>query len=78
LLKSLINYFGCGNSYLSPVREVADFFVEKFSDLNEKIISFFKKYPVLGVKSKDFADFCEASEILKNQEHLTVEGLEKI
>jgi len=43
-MRSLIEYFGCGNVY---IRERAvDFIVQKSSDLDSKIIPFFKKYPV--------------------------------
>lgn len=47
-------------------------------DLSQKIIPFFKTYPVLGVKSLDYSDFCEAVEIIKVKKHLTEEGLAKI
>jgi len=53
-MKSLIEYFKCGN--LLKKRETVHFSITKFTDLTEKIIPFFEKYPVLGVKSKDFAD----------------------
>ena len=50
IMKSLIEYFKCGN--LLKKRETVHFSVTKFTDLTEKIIPFFLKYPVLGVKSK--------------------------
>lgn len=52
--------------------------VTKLSDLDEKIISFFSEYPIIGVKAKDFSDFCEVAKLMKNGFHLTQEGLEKI
>ena len=52
--------------------------VTKFDDIVNKIIPFFKKYPILGVKALDFADFCKAAELMKNKAHLTKDGLEKI
>jgi hypothetical protein len=42
------------------------------------IIPFFKEYPILGAKAKDFEDFKEASLIVKSKGHLTKEGLDKI
>ena len=54
------------------------FKVTKFSDLTQNIIPFFSKYPILGVKSKDFYDFCEVADIMKEKGHLTIEGLNKI
>ena len=52
--------------------------VHKLSDINEKIVSFFQKYPILGVKSKDFEDFCKVAEMIKKGEHLTDQGSEQI
>jgi hypothetical protein len=52
--------------------------VRKSSDIQEKIIPFFKNYPIQGVKSLDFKDFCLVSEILKENKRLTADNLEKI
>lgn len=52
--------------------------VSRFSDLSEKIIAFFKKYPIFGIKSKDFLDFCTVIELMKNKKHLCPEGIEEI
>ena len=51
---------------------------KKFSYIIEKIIPFFNKYPILGVKYLDFLDFCKVAQIMKNKNHLTKDGLEKI
>lgn len=76
LIRSLIDYFDCGNVYLN--REAIDYQVQKFSDLDKIILPFFYKYPILGVKKKDFEDFCKVSEIVKEKGHLTIEGLDLI
>ena len=55
-----------------------DFTVVSFLDNHEKIIPFLNKYPMVGVKVLDFLDFCKVAELIKNKEHLTLEGLEKI
>lgn len=47
-------------------------------DIENKIIPFFSKYPLVGIKPLDFEDFKKASELVKNQEHLKIEGLRKI
>ena len=52
--------------------------VTKFIDLTEKIIPFFSKYPILGVKAQDFEDFCLAANLMKEKRHLTEEGLKEI
>ena len=55
-MKNLIEYFNCGNFFVNKNRDVFYFRVSKFSDITDKIIPFFKKYPILGVKALDFAD----------------------
>jgi hypothetical protein len=77
-MKSLINHLGCGRTELDPRGPVVNFVVTKLSDITEKIIPFFDKYPIVGVKAKDFADFRKAAEIMKDKGHLTPEGLEQI
>jgi hypothetical protein len=74
-MKSLIDYLGCGNV---SVDGAVDYLVTKFSDLTDKVIPFFVKYPILGVKYKDFADFCKVAELMQNKAHLTTEGLNQI
>jgi len=54
LISELIKYMDCGGIYFK--REVVVFRTTKLLDLTDKIIPFFKKYPILGVKSKDFDD----------------------
>jgi len=73
LMRSLIEYFDCGKIYRR--RNAMDLRVRQFSDINDKIIPFFVKYPILGVKYKDFEDFCKVANIMKQNKHLTEEGL---
>ena len=73
LMRSLIEYFDCGKIYRRS--DAVDLRVRQFSDINDKIIPFFVKYPILGVKYKDFEDFCKVADIMKKKGHLTEEGL---
>ena len=50
----------------------------KLLSFTQKIIPFFKKHPIQGVKSEDFKDFCLVAEMMKDKKHLTAEGLEEI
>jgi len=75
-MEKLVSYLGCG--YISERGDIVDFHVTKFEDIINKIIPFFEKYPILGVKSENFKDFCKVAELMKNKEHLTEKGLEKI
>lgn len=77
LLNTLIDYFGCGRVNKHG-KNVKDFVVTKFSDIKNIIIPFFKNYPVMGVKYKDFKDWMETAELIDEKKHLTLEGLEKI
>ena len=76
LISYLIKYFNCGKTY--KYRTWIVFKVTKFDDIQNKIIPFFKKHPIRGVKALDFADLCLAAELIKKKAHLTKEGLDQI
>lgn len=78
LMKSLVEYLDCGQYKERSSKFAGDFIVTKFSDINEKIIPFFNKYPIKGVKALDFSDFCKVAIIINNKAHLTKEGMEQI
>ena len=78
LMISLIEYFGCGKAYVRSSGNAIDFVVVRLSDIINKIIPFFKDYPILGNKAKDFEDWCKVAEMLKEKKHLTRSGLERI
>nr|YP_010164145.1 LAGLIDADG endonuclease [Metarhizium album]QRK27502.1 LAGLIDADG endonuclease [Metarhizium album] len=77
LIKSLIEYLGCGNTSLDS-RGTIDFKITKFSSLRDIILPFFAKYPLKGNKSLDLSDFSEIIRLMENKSHLTLEGLNKI
>ena len=77
LLKSLVQFFGCG-SFRPSSNNCVNYDVEKFSDISTKIIPFFDKYPLQGAKVLDFKDFKKVANFMENKEHLTQEGLEQI
>ena len=56
LLIGFINYFGCGRYKARTNSDLGDYKVSKFKDIAEKIIPFFKKYQIIGVKALDFED----------------------
>lgn len=66
LMRSLVEYLGCGNLYFRG--EIVDFVVNKYSDLESKIIPFFNKYPIVGDK---FQNFLRLSELIKENKYLT-------
>lgn len=78
LMKRLVTDFGFGYYSVRSTKSVGDFVVTKFTDINEKIIPLFHKYPLLGAKRLDYVDFCKVVELMKNKAHLTAEGLDQI
>lgn len=59
LLRSFISFFGCGIfNYHSGKSHTGSgvFIVRKFEDIIDKILPFFKKHKVRGIKRKDFED----------------------
>jgi hypothetical protein len=75
LMKSLIVYFGCGYIYNSNDAAFV-YQVSKFSDIYDKIIPFFNKHQIQGVKLMDYR--CQVAELMKNKAHTTQKGLENI
>ena len=78
LMNSLINYLGCGIIQKDSINPAVYFVVSKFSEINNKIIPFFNKFPLQGAKHLDFKDFCKTADLMRNKAHLTAEGLEQI
>lgn len=78
LLESFISYLGCGVCVSEEAVGANRFIVSKFSDIFDKVIPFFNKYPILGVKALDFSSWSEAAHIINKGEHLTDQGLKTI
>lgn len=76
LMKSLIDYFNCGS--INKNSTWIDYTVIKQEDLFFKIIPFFEKYKIVGVKFQDFMDFKKVAELIKTKDHLTISGFKKI
>ena len=75
-MKILIKYFDCG--LIVKDRESIKYRVEKFSDNYDKIIPFFSRNRIWGIKFLDYLDWCQVADIIKEKGHLTIEGLNKI
>jgi hypothetical protein len=55
LLNFIVKYLNCG--FLQNRRNAKDLRITKFKEICDIIIPFFIKYPILGEKAKDLADF---------------------
>jgi hypothetical protein len=53
---------------------MASYSLSSIIDINNIIIPFFDKYPIIGYKAYDFEDFKEVLNLKKNKLHLTEEG----
>ena len=78
LLKSLVKFFNCGYIAQYKNRKVCEFIVTKINDIIIYIIPFFDQYKIEGSKYNDYVKFKEAAILIKNKEHLTEKGLNKI
>jgi LAGLIDADG endonuclease len=78
LMEILQKFFGSGTVRKDPRHPAVYLILINFSDLTNKIIPFFEKYPILGIKQLDFLDFCKIAKIMSEGNHLTSEGLDLI
>ena len=77
VLKGILNYFNLNNTIYESDKSTS-IHINKFSTIENIILPFFIKYPILGVKSLDFEDFKTIFSIMKKKNHLTPEGIERI
>lgn len=67
---------GCGKVFVYP--KVVSFNITSLDELDSKVLPFFAKYPLQGVKLLDYFDFVKVVRLMKNKTHLTAEGLDII
>ena len=77
LLEGLKLFFRCGFITVNKGGSV-DFLVRDIKSLNEIIIPHFVNYPLRGTKYLDFLSFKDAMGLIKNKEHLTEVGIDKL
>ena len=84
LLEKIHNTLNCGNVYFQKEQrknhtQCYRYSVSAWRDIESILIPFFKKHKLqTASKSKSFASFCQIADLVKQGEHLTVEGIEKI
>ena len=72
VLKAISTYFNeFSEKKVTLTEKSCQLQISKFSDINNIIIPFFNKHPILGMKSLDFIDFKKVCGILKTKDHLT-------
>jgi hypothetical protein len=78
LLSSCVKFLNCGRVSEKPKTSSVELLITKFSDIENKLIPLFNKYPLVGIKLRDYEDFCKIAILIKHKAHLTNEGLEQI
>lgn len=69
----------CGIMKVRKEDNLHSFDITKPKDLIEKVIPFFKEYPILSPpKQKNFAIFCKIASLVEKGEHRNLIGLRKI
>jgi hypothetical protein len=69
---------GIGSISKNKVTNMVSYRVDGIKDFTTIIIPHFLKYPLLTQKGADFFLFKRVVELMKNKEHLSIEGLHKI
>ena len=75
LMENILKFLGTGKIYKYPYKLAVSLTIFKFSDINEKIIPFFNKYPIDGIKLNDYLDWSKINQLMNNGLHLTKKGL---
>ena len=55
LLKNISKFLGCGTIYEESKNQIANLICKNLSDIEKKIIPFFEKYLLRGIKRLDYA-----------------------
>lgn len=76
ILESIQSALGVGKIYRTR-SDSSMLQVSSFKDM-PAVIDFFDKYPLITQKLADYLLFKQAYEMIKNKEHLTLEGLSKL
>ena len=77
LLYALKKFFGCGVVRRNHGDRMA-YRVRGFDHLQERVIPFFERHPLKTKKRLDFLKFRKVLILMQRNEHLTLEGIEKI
>jgi len=76
-MDKIVEMLKCGNVYRHSEGAVV-LKISTLKDICNSIIPLFKQYPIKGIKSQDFEDFCLVASKVQDKIHLTSPGLEEI
>lgn len=86
ILKRVKDFFECGYIYHNKGKgrkknwkPLYKYCVRDIKSLDDKIIPFFKKFPLGGkAKKRDFKKFSKVINLIKKKRHLTIDGMKKV
>lgn len=84
ILERVKETLNCGNIYYLDYKKYSKwqphykYKVSNIKDISEKIIPFFKKYPLQAKKKLSFDLFRKVAEMMLKKQHLTIEGIKQI
>ena len=76
VLEEIQHFFGCG--FIRKDRHTSKYEVRDATNLQEKIIPFFKKNPLHTTKNLDFTVFCQICDLLKKKAHFEKAGVAQL
>ena len=79
-MNKLVDYFGCGKVYFrnNLTTPRCDFIIQNLTDLYDKVLPHFDKYPLNNLKQLDYLNFREAILIIKSEKKLTKASFDRI
>lgn len=78
ILHRFRRFFKCGSIRFSRRDQTYKYEVRSTSELVEKVIPHFKKYPLQTSKAQSFRKFCEICRIIQQGNHLSPKGMKKV
>ncbi len=82
-LVTLRQFFSCGRIHINRRKDnqkepLHRFCVRAMKDLREKVVSFFRENRLKTTKHQDFELFAEVLEMMQQEKHLTLDGMQEI
>ena len=71
LINNLKEYLDCGQTTVYDNHNFIKYVVSNISDIMEKVLPFFDKYSIVGVKSQDYEDFKQVVLMVKDKKPWT-------
>ncbi len=82
VLQLFVEVLGCGaikrNASTTSRDKTYVLVVKRHNDLYEKVLPFFRRFPLRSEKQQEFLKFAQVVEMMHDKKHLTIDGLKQI